>query len=81
MRKIDNAQQAEDDGQSETEHGVKGAIDQAQQQLAQKCLMGNTENFHGDPSVHARGNRNNKKVKAMVAARLRGRPPGYQLTS
>jgi hypothetical protein len=44
--KIDNAQEAEDNCQPEAEQCVKRAIDQAQQQLAEKSLMGNTENFH-----------------------------------
>jgi hypothetical protein len=52
VSKIDNAQQAKDDSQPKAEQGVKRAIDQAQQELTQKSLTRNTENFHEVPSIH-----------------------------
>jgi hypothetical protein len=46
MRKIDDIEQAENDGEAERQHGVKRTIDQAQQQLGQQGREGYAENFH-----------------------------------
>src|SRR5690606_9586884 len=40
---VDDVEQAEDDGQPQREHGVERAVDQAEQELAEQGLDGNTE--------------------------------------
>ncbi len=47
MGEVDDVEQAEDDGQSQAQHGIEGAVDQAQQQLAEKGLRRDAEDFHG----------------------------------
>jgi len=46
VREVDDVQQAEDDGQAQREHGVEGAVDQAEQELAQQGLVGDAEDVH-----------------------------------
>ena len=43
VREIDDVEQAEDDRQPETEQGVEGAVDQAEQQLPEQCLRRNSQ--------------------------------------
>jgi hypothetical protein len=47
VREVDHIEQAEDDGEAKREHGIEGAVDQAQQELAHHGLERNAENFHG----------------------------------
>ena len=47
MRKVDDAQQPKNHRQAQAEHGVKRAVHQAQQQLAQEGLDGDAEYLHG----------------------------------
>ncbi|MNT44950.1 hypothetical protein D3C72_1815000 [compost metagenome] len=47
VREINNVKQAEDDGQTEGQHGIERAVDETQQQLAHHRLYWNAENFHG----------------------------------
>ena len=51
MRKVHDAQQAKDDRQPQAEQGVKGAIHQTEQQLAQKSLQRNAKNFSHKRSI------------------------------
>ena len=48
---VDDVQQAENHGQAQREQGIKGAIDQADQQLPEQGLGGNAKNFHRDVRV------------------------------
>ena len=47
MGKVDDAQQTKNDRQTQAQHGVKRAIDQAQQELSRKGLNRNAKDFHG----------------------------------
>jgi hypothetical protein len=48
VREVDDVEQPEDDGQAQAQHGVEGAIHQAQHELAQEGLDGDAEDFgHG----------------------------------
>ena len=40
VREVDDVQHAEDDGEAEAQHGVEGAVDQAEQELAEQGLGG-----------------------------------------
>ncbi len=46
MREVDDVEQAEDHRQAQREHGVEGAVDQAQHQLPEEGLVGDAEYFH-----------------------------------
>ncbi|MER9712411.1 CagY family CD-EC repeat-containing protein [Mesorhizobium sp. M0213] len=57
MSEIDDAQQAEYDSQAQAQHCVERAVDEADQQLAEECLKGYSEDHrHGaiiHPALHA----------------------------
>jgi hypothetical protein len=43
MGEVDDAQEAEDDGEPEAQHGVEGAVDQPQHELAEQRLHRHAE--------------------------------------
>ena len=82
--KVDDAQQAKNDSEPQAQQGIKRAIDQAQQQLTQKRLKGNTKNVHGSLSVHTWATA--LALQFVISAISGGRqtvcrPPAIQLTS
>ncbi|ENR74374.1 hypothetical protein B983_02250 [Brucella abortus 67/93] len=46
MGEIDDAQKPEDDGKAEAQHGIEGAIDEADQQLPEKRLQRYSKNHY-----------------------------------
>ena len=43
---VDDVEQAEDDREPEAQHGVEGAVDQPDEELAEQRLRGNAEEAH-----------------------------------
>ena len=86
MRKVDDVEQAKNHRQTQAEHGVERAIDQAQHELAQKRLVRDAEDLHRSlssklsiqtaPPAHSAGGASG----AAAAKRFDSRPRFYFLT-
>src|SRR5690606_32876466 len=74
VRKVDHAEKSKNHRKAEAEHGVEGAIDEPEQDLAHEGLMGYAENFHGIASGQARRKKATRQQKRRA-------PPGARRAS